>query len=111
MVVPDVPWEPILRKGVDEFLAENGIKYFFVEGSLLHGGESLGVYADKFGPLKELYKQFQKETVQVEYRPYTTYRPYLVAKPTFNACQTLSLYFTISAVSISVRIRGASIFS
>ena len=78
VVVPDVPWEPILRKGVDEFLAENGIKYFFVEGSLLHGGESLGVYADKFGPLKELYKQFQKETVQVEYRPYTTYHPYLV---------------------------------
>ena len=32
-----------------------------------------GVYADKFGPLKELYKQFQQETVQVEYRPYTTY--------------------------------------
>ena len=78
VVVPDVPWEPILRKGVDEFLAENGIQYFFVEGSLLHGGESLGVYADKFGPLKELYKQFQKETVQVEYRPYTTYHPYLV---------------------------------
>ncbi len=24
---------PILRKGVDEFLAENGIEYFFVEGS------------------------------------------------------------------------------
>jgi len=78
VVVPDVPWEPILRKGVDEFLAENGIKYFFVEGSLLHGGESLGVYADKFGPLKELYKQFQNATVQVEYRPYTTYHPYLV---------------------------------
>ena len=69
---------PTLRKGVDEFLAENGIRYFFVEGSLLHGGEALGVYADKFGPLKEIYKQFQKETVKVEYRPYTTYHPYLV---------------------------------
>lgn len=76
--VPEVPHTPVLRKGVDEFLAENGIQYFFVEGSLLHGGEALGVYADKFGPLKEIYKQFQKETVKVEYRPYTTYHPYLV---------------------------------
>ncbi len=76
--VPEVPRTPTLRKGVDEFLAENGIRYFFVEGSLLHGGEALGVYADKFGPLKEIYKQFQKETVKVEYRPYTTYHPYLV---------------------------------
>jgi 1,4-alpha-glucan branching enzyme len=76
--IPEVAREPVLRKGVDEFLAENGIGYFFVEGSLLHGGEALGVYADKFGPLKEIYKQFQKETVKVEYRPYTTYRPYLV---------------------------------
>ena len=63
---------------MDEFLAENGIEYFFVEGGLLHGGEVLGVYADKFGPLKEALKQFQKETVQVEYRPYTPYKPYLV---------------------------------
>ena len=78
VAVPDVPRTPVLRKGTDEFLAENGIEYFFVEGSLLHGGEALGVYADKFGPLKEIYKQFQKETVTVEYRPYTTYRPYLV---------------------------------
>jgi len=78
VAVPDVPRAPVLRKGTDEFLAENGIEYFFVEGSLLHGGEALGVYADKFGPLKEIYKQFQKETVKVEYRPYTTYRPYLV---------------------------------
>ena len=78
VTVPDVEYEPVLRKGTDEFLAENGIRYFFVEGSLLHGGEALGVYADKFGPLQELYKQFQKETVEVKYRPYTTYRPYLV---------------------------------
>ncbi|MGI4787821.1 MAG: glycoside hydrolase family 57 protein [Janthinobacterium lividum] len=78
VAVPNVSRTPVLRKGTDEFLSENGIEYFFVEGSLLHGGEALGVYADKFGPLQALYKQFQKETVKVEYRPYTTYRPYLV---------------------------------
>jgi 1,4-alpha-glucan branching enzyme len=78
LTVPDVPRTPTLRKGTDEFLAENGIQYFFVEGSLLHGGETLGVYADKFGPLKELWKQFQAETVKTEYRPYTPYKPYVV---------------------------------
>lgn len=76
--VPDVPKDAYLRKGVDEFLAENGIRYFFVEGSLLHGGETLGVYADKFGPLKELWQRFAKETVKTNYRPYTPYKPYLV---------------------------------
>ena len=80
VTVPDIDYQPILRKGTDEFLAENGIDYFFVEGSLLHGGEALGVYADKFRPLQELYKQFQKETVEVKYRPYTTYQPYLVGQ-------------------------------
>jgi len=59
------PRTPYLRKGVDEFLAENGIKYFFVDGHLLKGGEALGVYADKFGPLKEIWKQFSKETVKL----------------------------------------------
>ena len=49
-----------------------------MEGSLLHGGETLGVYADKFGPLKELYKQFQAETVKTQYRPYTPYKPYVI---------------------------------
>ena len=75
-----MPRTPALRKGVDEFLAENGIDFFFVEGSLLHGGEALGVYADKFGPLKEIYKQFHEaETVQDGVSARTrTYRPYLV---------------------------------
>ena len=78
LAVPDVPKTPWLHKATDEFLAENGIQYFFVEGSLLHGGETLGVYADKFGPLKELYKQFQAETVKTQYRPYTPYKPYVI---------------------------------
>lgn len=76
--VPGVPRKPYLRKGTEEFLAENGIKFFFVDGHLLKGGEALGVYADKFGPLKEIWKQFSKETVKVEYRPYTPYKPYRV---------------------------------
>ena len=78
LMVPGQDPTPYLRKGVDEFLAENGIGFFFVEGAALSGGETLGVYADKFGPLRELLKQFQAETVQTEYRPFTPYQPYLV---------------------------------
>ena len=100
--IPEVEREPVLRKGTDEFLAENGIQYFFVEGSLLHGGEALGVYADKFGPLKEIYKQFQKETVQVEYRPYTTYRPYLVDSSGLLPKPTLAVFGRDSATGKQV---------
>jgi len=100
--VPDVPRAPKLRKGTDEFLAENGIEYFFVEGSLLHGGEALGVYADKFGPLKEIYKQFQKETVKVEYRSYTTYRPYLVDSSGQRQHPTLAVFGRDSATGHQV---------
>ena len=100
--MPDVPRAPVLRKGTDEFLAENGIEYFFVEGSLLHGGEALGVYADKFGPLKEIYKQFQKETVKVEYRPYTTYRPYLVDSSGLVEKPTLAVFGRDSATGHQV---------
>jgi 1,4-alpha-glucan branching enzyme len=76
--VPGVTKTAHLRKGVDEFLSENGIEFFFVDGHLLKGGEALGVYADKFGPLKEIWKQFSKESVKVEYRPYTPYQAYNV---------------------------------
>ena len=37
--------------------------------------------------------------------------PISLAKPIFSACQQLSTYLTISAVSKSVRINGASILS
>ncbi|HDK36158.1 MAG TPA: DUF1957 domain-containing protein, partial [Bacteroidetes bacterium] len=36
--------KPYLRKGVDEFLSENGIEYFFVDSALLRGGKAIGVY-------------------------------------------------------------------
>ncbi len=91
VAVPDQAQAPYLRKGTDEFLAENGIQFFFVEGSLLHGGEALGVYADKFGPLKELYKQFAAETVTTEYRPYTVYHPYLVDSSGLKETPTLAV--------------------
>ena len=50
-----------LRKGVDEFLSENGIEYFFIDSPLLKGGKAVGVYIERFGALKQLWQQFEKE--------------------------------------------------
>jgi len=66
---------PYLRKGVEEFLAENGLRYFFIESHLLKGGEALGVYADRFEALKRLWDEFEKHHVphaddKSEHRPY-----------------------------------------
>lgn len=71
------PSEPWLRKGVEEILAENGIEYFFIDSHLLKGGEAIGVYAERFKPLRELWEQFS-----VQYRPEeaekSPYQVYLV---------------------------------
>ncbi|MBN2226330.1 MAG: DUF1957 domain-containing protein [candidate division Zixibacteria bacterium] len=68
---PRYAWSPPLpidgsqdaysRKGVDEFLSENGIDYFIVDSHLLKGGRSIGVYLDRFEALKRLWGQFEKE--------------------------------------------------
>lgn len=76
--VPGVPKTPYLRKGIDEFLAENGIDYFFVDGHLLRGGEPPSIYADKYGPLSRIWRQFARETRDVSYRSNSVYRGYEV---------------------------------
>jgi len=49
------------RKGVEEFLSENGIQYFIVDSHLLKGGKSIGVYLDRFEALKQLWKNFENQ--------------------------------------------------
>ena len=49
-----------LRKGVDEFLSENGLDFFIIDSPLLKGGKSAGVYIDRFEALKILWGQFEK---------------------------------------------------
>ena len=49
------------RKGVEEFLSENGIEYFIVDTALLKGGKAIGVYIDRFEALQKLWGQFEKE--------------------------------------------------
>jgi 1,4-alpha-glucan branching enzyme len=52
------------RKGVDEFLTENGLDFFIIDSALLKGGKSIGVYIDRFEALKRLWGQFESQ-----YRP------------------------------------------
>lgn len=63
--MPPVPIEgqsgSYSRKGVDEFLSENGIDFFIIDSVLLKGGKSLGVYIDRFDALKLLWGQFEKQ--------------------------------------------------
>ena len=68
------------RPGVEYFIAKNGLKYFFVDTSLLLGGKSQGVYAARFPLLKELWKQFaaQYKEIPTSFEK-SPYEPYLVS--------------------------------
>jgi 1,4-alpha-glucan branching enzyme len=69
------PIEPYNRRGVEEFLRDNGLKYFIIESHLLHGGETRGVYIDRFGALQKLWDQYADEQPQSEAlkTPYAAY--------------------------------------
>jgi 1,4-alpha-glucan branching enzyme len=63
--LPDAgPQQPRLRKGVEEFLAENGLRYFIVDTATLLGGAATGVYLERFTGLQRLWEQFR-----ASYRP------------------------------------------
>ncbi|MEE9614425.1 MAG: 1,4-alpha-glucan branching protein domain-containing protein [Thermodesulfobacteriota bacterium] len=71
--------EPYLRKGVEEFLGENGLEYFFVDSHLLKGGESVGVYRDRLEGLKDLWERFMEQYEPLpEVSDRTPYNVYLV---------------------------------
>ena len=57
---------PRKRKGVEEFLSENGIQYFVVDTHLLRGGQATGVYLDRFSALKQLWANFESQYAPVK---------------------------------------------
>lgn len=69
--------ETCYRKGVEEFLRENGLKYFIVESHLLQDGDTKGVYADRFGAMQRFWKQSIAEDTQADVSK-TPYTPYLL---------------------------------
>jgi len=57
---------PRKRKGVEEFLSENGIDYFIIDSHILKGGKAIGVYLDRFSALRQLWLNFEKQYKPLE---------------------------------------------
>ncbi len=57
---PVVP-RPGLRRGIEEFLSDEGIEYFFVDTHLLRGGEAMGTYAQLHPALRRLAERYARE--------------------------------------------------
>lgn len=66
-----------LRKGIDEFLSEEGLQYFIVDTHLLRGGKVTGVYLERFEALKALWERVEKVERPEEIHKHP-YRAYLV---------------------------------
>ncbi|MBM4273358.1 MAG: DUF1957 domain-containing protein [Deltaproteobacteria bacterium] len=86
---PRYPWAPpvagggtgaVMRKGVEEFLSENGLDFFIIDSHLLKGGRAIGVYRDRFHALERLWERFASQYPQrPEEVAKTPYLAYLVA--------------------------------
>ena len=71
--------EPYSRKGVEEFLSENRIEYFFIDAHLLKGGKAIGVYLDRFDALQNLWARFSEQYKPLpENKEKTPYKVYWV---------------------------------
>jgi 1,4-alpha-glucan branching enzyme len=73
----DPQGRPVLRAGIEEFLHDADIRYFFVDTHLLQGGKAIGVYLERFEGLKQLWKRFESEytprELDVTKTPYNLY--------------------------------------
>ncbi len=54
------------RKGLEEFLIEENIKYFITDSHLLKGGKAIGVYLSRFSALQKLWKRFARSYQPLE---------------------------------------------
>jgi 1,4-alpha-glucan branching enzyme len=57
---PKVP-APSLRRGIEEFLSEEQIEYFFIDTHLLRGGEAMGTYAQRHPALRRLAERYARK--------------------------------------------------
>ncbi|MEI6499462.1 MAG: 1,4-alpha-glucan branching protein domain-containing protein [Armatimonadota bacterium] len=67
---------PVLRKGLEEFLGENGVDYFIVDDHMASGGDPLPVRAEHEGTLGKAWSHVYRLGDYAE--PKTLYRPYFV---------------------------------
>ncbi|MCK5381820.1 MAG: DUF1957 domain-containing protein [Candidatus Latescibacteria bacterium] len=73
----EAPGKPYLRKGVEEFLSENGIEYFIIDSAMLRGGRAIGAYLGRFEGLQQLWERFAsgytERALDVEKTPRAAY--------------------------------------
>ena len=81
---PTGSYGSIDRRGVEEYLSYNGIRYFIIDTALLKGGKSMGVYIDRFQALKQLWKQFEKSYKVPNIKERNPYMPYIVESQNGN---------------------------
>ncbi len=68
------------RRGIEEFLYDEGISYFIVDSHLLEGGRAIGAYLDRFEGLKEIWDRFLAEYKETEVdEPRSPYEAYAVS--------------------------------
>lgn len=58
--------QPHMRRGVEEILADNDLKYFMVDSALVEGGRSIGMYLGRFENLRHLMTHLETGPVPVE---------------------------------------------
>ena len=63
---PNSRKKPIPRKGVEEILAEFGIRFFITDSHMLEGGEAIGTYLDRFKALRGLWERYEKGALPKE---------------------------------------------
>ncbi len=64
------------RRGIEEFLAAHGLRYFITDAHLLRGGDPLSPYRDYYPALRAIGAGAEHPAYR---RDRTPYRPYLVA--------------------------------
>jgi 1,4-alpha-glucan branching enzyme len=74
------------RRGLDEILGQEGLRYFFVDAHLLKGGEAKGVYIDRFPALKLLWEKYRdayRPAAASNCDPYSAYAAHPSGLPFF----------------------------
>lgn len=58
--------EPLMRRGVEEILADNDLNYFMVDSALVEGGRSIGMYVGRFETLRHLMASLETGAIPIE---------------------------------------------
>jgi 1,4-alpha-glucan branching enzyme len=77
-VESDIP--PAFRRGIESFLSQEALRYFFVDTDLLKGGEAVDVYLERFPALRALWERMESARAKLpeKEQPLSHHRPYWV---------------------------------